>query len=39
MAAMQGILSGGLGAYDEYVKVKCKVAVEYSDALLKELAK
>ena len=39
MAAMQGILSGGLGAYDEYVKVKCKVAVEYSDALLKELSK
>lgn len=39
MAAMQGILSSGLGAYDERVGIKCRVAVEYADVLLKELDK
>lgn len=39
IAAMQGILSGGQGVYDEGVKSKCKIAVEYADALLNELSK
>jgi len=39
MAAMQGCLSGGLGSYDERVKLRCRVAVEYADALLAELEK
>ena len=38
MAAMQGILSGGEGAHDEYVKSKCRIAVEYADALLSKLS-
>ena len=37
MAAMQGLILGC--AYDEKVKAKCRVAVEYADALLAELDK
>lgn len=35
--ALQGLVD--TGAYDEQVKRKCRIAVEYADALLKELDK
>jgi hypothetical protein len=35
MAAMQSVILGC--AYDECVKSKCRVAVEYADTLLKQL--